>query len=312
MRSACARVAERALSVRIDHAQLERYAEKLPIEEVRRAGTDAFRGVASSEDARAAFVLTLNAINFGSGYFPQLTKREGMSGYRTIETCLREHFRDSGPLAPAELRVMTGQRCAQLLHQPAPSAEVRELMQLYAQAWRELGSLLEQRFGGSFVSFVKAAEGSAARLVRALLELPLYRDIATYAGFSVPLLKRAQLCASDLALALPDDLGRFDDLDRLTAFADNLVAHVLRLDGILRYEPDLLACIEREELIASGCAEEVEIRACEVHAVELLCAELGRRGLELAPRQLDGWLWSRGAQPAYKARPRHRTRCPFY
>jgi hypothetical protein len=312
VRSACARVAERARAVRIDQAQLERYAEKLPIEEVRRAGTDAFRGVASSVDVRAAFVLSLNAINFGSGYFPQLKKRAGKSGYRTLESCLREQFGAAGPFTAAELRVMTGERCAQLLGQSAPSPQIRELMELYAQSWRELGSLLERRFGGSFTAFVEAAGGSAARLVQALLELPLYHDIAGYAGFSVPLLKRAQLCVSDLALALPDDLGRFQDLDRLTAFADNLVAHVLRVDGILRYEPDLARHIEREELIAAGSPEEVEIRACEVHAVELLTAELERRSLRLVPRQLDAWLWNRGGRPAYKAQPRHRTRCPYY
>ena len=37
--------------------------------------------------------------------------------------------------------------------------------------------------------------------------------------------KRAQIVASDLALA---GVAEFDDLDRLTIFADNLVPHVLR------------------------------------------------------------------------------------
>ena len=33
----------------------------------------------------------------------------------------------------------------------------------------------------------------------------------------------------------------FDDLRRLTMFADNLVPHVLRIEGVLHYSPDLLA-----------------------------------------------------------------------
>ncbi len=45
--------------------------------------------------------------------------------------------------------------------------------------------------------------------------------------------KRAQITPSDLALA---GVAEFDDLDRLTIFADNLVPHVLRVDGVLRYE----------------------------------------------------------------------------
>ena len=55
-------------------------------------------------------------------------------------------------------------------------------------------------------------------------------------------------------------------------FADNLVPHVLRLDGVLWFDPELVARIERGELIEHGSPEEVEIRACAVHAVELLVA----------------------------------------
>jgi len=53
--------------------------------------------------------------------------------------------------------------------------------------------------------------------------------------------------------------------------------------------------------------EEREIRACAVHACELIASELG-----VAPRILDGWLWNRGQLPRYKAVPRHRTRTTAY
>jgi hypothetical protein len=85
------------------------------------------------------------------------------------------------------------------------------------------------------------------------------------------------------------------------------VPHVLRLDGVLEYDPGLVARIEREELIPAGSPEEVEIRACAVHAVELLSAICHR-----PPMQLDYLLWNRGQQPEYKAVPRHRTRGVFY
>ncbi len=58
----------------------------------------------------------------------------------------------------------------------------------------------------------------------------------------VPFLKRAQIAAADLQRA---GVVRFDDIDRLTMFADNLVPHVLRLDGILEFDPDLVARIKR-------------------------------------------------------------------
>ena len=55
-------------------------------------------------------------------------------------------------------------------------------------------------------------------------------------------------------------------------FADNLVPHVLRLDGVLEFDPRFAGRIEREELIEHDSPEEVEIRACAVHAVELIVA----------------------------------------
>ena len=86
----------------------------------------------------------------------------------------------------------------------------------------------------------------------------------------MPFLKRAQIAAADLARA---GVAAFRDLDRLTMFADNLVPHVLRVDGMLTYDAELLDRIERGELIEHGSPEEVEIRACALHAVELIVAE---------------------------------------
>jgi hypothetical protein len=56
----------------------------------------------------------------------------------------------------------------------------------------------------------------------------------------------------------------------------------------------------------------VELRACALHAVEGLVAELGARGVSTQSRELDQRLWNRGQRPEYKARPRHRTRCTYY
>ena len=98
----------------------------------------------------------------------------------------------------------------------------------------------------------------------------------------------------------------FYDLNDLTIFADNLVPHVLRVDGVLAYDPDLSARIDREELLPPG-DEEREIRACALHACEAIAAKL-----RVPPRMLDVWLWNRGQGPRYKALPRHRTRTVFY
>ena len=67
---------------------------------------------------------------------------------------------------------------------------------------------------------------------------------------------------------------RFGDLDRLTIFADNLVPHVLRCDGVLVYDAAPGRAHRRRRLLRPG-PQEREIRACAVHACELSAARLG-------------------------------------
>jgi len=151
-------------------------------------------------------------------------------------------------------------------------------------------------------------------LVGQLRAMPFFDDVTLLRGNRVPFYKRAQLTAADLARAFDDQgWGRFDDLGELTIFADNLVPHVLRMDGVLRYDPDLAARIDREELITAGSSEEIEIRAGALHAVELMVAELRGAGRQATAMNIDYLLWNRGQSPRYKlAKPRHRTRTVFY
>ncbi|WP_051472104.1 queuosine salvage family protein [Patulibacter minatonensis] len=240
-------------------------------------------------EAQAAYVLALNAVNFGSGWFPTIRKRPHSSGYWTVAWGLADRWRDHGPWSAADLRGLTAADVAGTLGQPAG----HHLMALYAQALRDLGAWLGKRRA---VDVLDAHADSAARLADALVEgMPFYRDHGLY--------KRAQILGADLehfGLAEPRDL------DDLTMFADNLVPHVLRWSGVLVYDEELARSIDAEEPLPLQRAEH-EIRCCAVHAVELLSRRTG-----IAPRHLDGWLWHAGQRPEVKAHPRHRCRTVFY
>jgi len=308
VREACARVAGLARSVHIDGTALARLADSLPREELSAPEGDEFPLPDRSDEARAAFVITLDCVNFGSGWFPELDKEPGLSGYRTIETRLLRRF-ERGPIRAAELATMTPVACADLFGQSL-DAPAGELMRLFARGLRELGARLEDTHGGSFTQLLDSAGDRAEALVLELLELPLFRDVSEYTGEPVPLLKRAQIAVADLARALPH--RDFSGLERLTLFADNLVPHVLRLEGALRFDPGLVDRIERGELLEHGSPEEVEIRAVAVHAVEQMSERLGAAGTFAPPHRIDSLLWLRGGEPAFKARPRHRARCAYY
>jgi hypothetical protein len=320
VRGACAQVAREAEHVRID---LDACAEVTPAEP---PALDPERHYLEGEPADVAdYMLALDAINFGSGWFPTLRKRElhgePVSGYFTVAWNLADHVRAHGPPTADWLSQVSTGEIAAILDQD----KGHELMSLYAQALRELGCFLAS---GATVDGARAdanhaevtdvarstvpirpsqaprraldlvaeAEGSAVRLAEIVTGgMAMWHDHGFY--------KRAQILASDLALA---GVAEFGDLDRLTIFADNLVPHVLRCDGVLVYDEQLAASIDAGWRLPLGGAER-EIRACAVHACALISQRTG-----VSERAIDNWLWTRGQAPKYKARPRHRCRCVFY
>jgi hypothetical protein len=293
IRAACARVAEQAQHVRIADEAIPAYAATLPAASP--PAPDLPPG--ASDEERAAFGLQLNAVNFGSGWFPTLRKPPGLSGFRTVEAGLKAR----GPwTAQALTQVDAAEAAAAFGQDPG-----HELMALFAVALRELGAHVVAHHDGAFARLAQAGNGSAVALAEHLAGLPTWRDVSPYDGADVPFFKRAQLAAADLHL---QGIAPAADLGALTLFADNLVPHVLRIDGVLRFEPELVARIEREELIAHDSPEEVEIRACALHAVErLVAAHPGTTATAV-----DNALWHRGGAPRYKAHPRHRARTTAY
>jgi hypothetical protein len=301
LRAACAAVADRSTYVRVEVDHIPGYAATLPFDPPAPGPDPESHLTGGSREELAAFWLTLDAINFGSGWFPTLRKRNARSGYSTIAASVRDQFAEHGPWCAGQLVGIDPAEIAGALGQDPG----HELMSLFAGSLNDLGGHLIDEHEGSFSALVDSAGGSAVTLVTQLAGWDCFADTSTYDGLEIPFLKRAQIAAADLARG---GVPEFDDLDRLTMFADNLVPHVLRLDGILRFDSELVARIDREQLIEHGSREEVEIRACAVHAVELVVAERP----DTTAAAADQLLWLRGQEPRYKATPRHRSRCTAY
>jgi len=314
IRDGCRQVAENATRLRIDEVRLSDYARDFPVAEIGAATLDPATHYLDHGQDTLTFILALDAINFGSGYFPQVRKRPGHSGYFTMAAGLNDWFTAEGAPSAARLARLTQADCARIFGQDLGSPAAAELMGLFARALNDLGALLLARFGGDAAALVESAEHKAEKLVAILRVMPFFDDVAIWHGRKVPFMKRAQLTAADLGLAFAHEgWGRFEDLDRLTIFADNLVPHVLRVDGVLSYDPDLAAHIDRGEPLQVGSIEEIEIRAAALHAVELLKQHLHAAGhAHITSMALDYLLWNRGQAERYKAIPRHRARGVFY
>jgi hypothetical protein len=160
VRRHCAAVAAAARHVRIDEDRLrDAYALDGPPPEP--DPLDAERHYLEGSPADVAqYLLALDAINFGSGWFPLLRKRPFCSGYYTVAWAFADHVRANGMPSNAELRAATTDSMAAMLGQD-PSLE---LMSLYAQAWRELGRFLGER---TALDLVAEAGGASRRPWRA-------------------------------------------------------------------------------------------------------------------------------------------------
>src|SRR3954452_12262028 len=135
VRRHCAEVAASARWVRIDPAAT--------VEAGGVAGLDPdLHLLEAPPEERARYVLVLDAINFGSGWFPTLLTEGGESPTTALTRRLNEHARErGGPWTAPELRALDRREVARVLGQdPA-----HELMGLYADALQQLGAWLGDR-----------------------------------------------------------------------------------------------------------------------------------------------------------------------
>src|SRR5438270_3783298 len=140
VRAHAAAVAGSACFVSIDVERIAQYAASLlPLDQVRAAELDPATHYLGEPEATLAYVVTLDAINFGSGYFPHLRKRAGLSGYFTVASSLKDVFEAHGPLGADALSAVTHNDCARMFGQTLDDPPVAELMGLFAQALNDLG-----------------------------------------------------------------------------------------------------------------------------------------------------------------------------
>lgn len=97
IRRACAEVAVRARHVTIDRDRIISVARGLPEVAAVPAPDPAVHHVDGSPETVAAFIVCLDAINFGSGWWPTVRKRPGRSGYFTMAGAWPT---SSAPMAP--------------------------------------------------------------------------------------------------------------------------------------------------------------------------------------------------------------------
>lgn len=136
------------------------------------------------------------------------------------------------------------------------------LLKERVECLHQVGAKLLVKYDGNFENVVKAANGSAQKLLQLIVdEFPCFRDEAVYNGQRVSIYKRAQILVGDVyACYQGEGLGYFNDLsETITMFADYRVPQVLVHFGALVYKEELLNDLKSDKLLENGEAKEVEV-----------------------------------------------------
>ena len=264
-----------------------------------------------------SYLLVLDSLNFcfwpasGETRWEITFGSRRLSGYFALAASLTKAMKEGIPLKRAEY--LAGLSLEGLREILGGRGEL-QLMEERVRILNELGHVLLEKYNGEASGFVEAAAGSAEKLVGLLVEkVTSFRDVAEYRGQKVYFYKRAQIFCADLYGAFEGTRrGRFEDIGRLTAFADYKLPQVLRHLEILHYDEDLAQRIDQMVPLVAGSPEEVEIRANTISAVDMIREELARLGRPLRAFEADWILWNLGQSEVFTARPYHRTVTIFY
>jgi hypothetical protein len=307
------RVVERSRYVHVDEASLAALAPGLA-RRIQSPGWDPAYHFVDGTEKTANWLLVLDALNFSFWGEPRWRveyRGELLNGYTALAAALTRAVEEGVPITDASyLATITADQLGHVLRGEGTIPMLdRRLENLH-----EVGDLLLSRYDGSFGRAIESCGGSAVRLVRLLVnELLSFDDIADHSGAEVRIYKRAQILTADLHGAFHgQSLGRFTDLEQLTAFADYKLPQILRHMGILIYIPSLIQKVEARFLLPAGSREEVEIRANTIWAVELMRRALARHGSTLRSFELDWWLWNEAQRFGPSDEPYHLTRTIYY
>lgn len=207
--------------------------------------------------------------------------------------------------------------------------------------WRRIRLLSDldhkQKYQCNFINCIEAADHSAAALVNILAEnFPCFNDVASFESRKrIRFLKRAQICVADLWAAFDGEgFGEFNDIDKITMFADYRVPQILNSLGCLWYNPSLDSAIRHKKVIESGHPWEIQLRGwsliipcfrctadnnagCSIWCVELIRREIIRTHPDAKVNAvlIDFFLYDTMKERELAGReevPHHRTRSIWY
>lgn len=322
-------ISERARHVKIHENGLDKLCQEMFSAvknnklEIPDTGTDAIHP--NKEHPRAVdWVFVCDALNF---CFWSKSKEEqwtvnGHTGYFALEAALHRALQEGYDITNPEFYSTISTEKLTHIFRGDTDAKI-PLYKEREDVLHDVGLILCEKYNGTFENCVKQANKSAIKLLEMVVnDFQCFRDEAIYKNQAVSFYKRAQILVADLWNFFDGKgWGEFCDIDKLTMFADYRVPQVLVYFGVMSYSDELMEKLRNDILLTSGSEEEMEIRGCSIHTVELLKQKLSQlieksgQNFEVPNSSLiDYYLWCYRRKHAKEMEkiPYHKTLGIFY
>ncbi|KAJ0182810.1 hypothetical protein K1T71_002179 [Dendrolimus kikuchii] len=298
-------IANNAQHIKIDEKGIEKLCEEMLLSiksKLEIPDTGANINYPGKEDPKAVdWIFVADALNFCFWSYANTEKWtvDGHSGYYALEAALARALREGYDITNPHFYHKISEELLHTILKGDNSATI-PLFKKRVSVLHEVGSILIEKYDGTFATCLKEANKSAVKLLEIVVNnFPCFRDEAIYKNRRVSLYKRAQILVSDIwNFFNGTGLGGFEDIDKITMFADYRIPQVLVYFKVLNYDHALMKKLKDEELLESGSEEEVEIRGCSIHAIELLKKKIeqklvsSQQNVEMPNSSLiDYYLW---------------------
>ncbi|KAL4921441.1 hypothetical protein BDW62DRAFT_174692 [Aspergillus aurantiobrunneus] len=259
----------------------------------------------SKDEKTVGFIFTMDLLNFSFWSAETAEKRFAIdyrgkkwTGYWSLVAALQRALDEDIEITNPEFWVNEEECTEELIKHVFRSATDEEipLFKERLECLREAGRVLCSDFDGSFINCIYDANHSAAALVNLLAEnFSCFRDEAVFQGRRVRLYKRAQILVADLWACFDGEgYGEFQDIEKITMFADYRIPQMLHYLGCLMYSPPLETRIRKHEDIPSGSNWEIELRATSIWCIELIRREIERQHPEVKSAKTNSQPLSNG------------------
>ena len=314
VREACAEVAAVARHVAIDAERARALRRAIPLDELGASPTSLpARSAATSRRSRRSRSASTRSTSARAGSRSSPSARGSRATARSRRACASASSA-TGAFTARELRGIDARAVAQLLGQTPLAAPIDELMELFATRAARPGRARRRRARADRSR--ASSRRRAAPPPRSCAASSRCRSTATSRARRDPravpearaahgLGSRARAAREPRPLPRP---GRAHDLRRQPGAAR---APAGRRAALRARRSSRASTPEQTDpgRLAPRRSRSAPARSTRSSRWSRACA---RASASVCARDLDDWLWRRGGEPAYKARPRHRTRCPYY